>query len=107
MSNVNINWITFEQGVERIRRAVGKDFDQQSRIITSRDADVGKLQTKLKVGGVPDGFEKWSCRFTSVAPRSYLFPLPTQCRGRRALPRRGRWHPLHGGRLYPLCRQGT
>jgi len=76
MSNVNTNWITFEQGVERIRRAVGKDFDQQSRIITSRDADVGKLQTKLKVGGVPDGFEKWSCRFTSVAPRSYLFPLP-------------------------------
>src|ERR1700722_9754481 len=82
MSNVNINWITFEQGVERIRRAVGKDFDQQSRIITSRDADVGKLQTKLKVGGVPDGFEKWqlpvylsgpSQLFISAAPPNAEF----------------------------------
>jgi hypothetical protein len=59
MSEVNTNWLTFEEGLERIRRAVGKDFSQSSKIITSRDSGMDQLANKLKIAGAPSGFEKW------------------------------------------------
>jgi hypothetical protein len=59
MSAVNIDWLTFEQGLDRIKKAVGKDFDITNRIVTSRDSGMGHLVTKLKVAGAPAGFEKW------------------------------------------------
>ncbi|MFI5059704.1 MAG: hypothetical protein ACHQLQ_16175 [Candidatus Acidiferrales bacterium] len=58
MSEVNTNWITFEQGLERIKETVGKNFDT-NRIVTSRDPGMEELTKKLRVKGAPSGFEKW------------------------------------------------
>jgi len=59
MSEINTNWITFEEGLERIRQTVGKQFDQQRKIVTSRDSEVAPLTEKLRVPGLPAGFIKW------------------------------------------------
>jgi quercetin dioxygenase-like cupin family protein len=56
----NPNQATFEQGLERIRRAVeGTGLDQTRGIITSRDDRAREAQQTLKTSEVPDGFAKW------------------------------------------------
>jgi len=56
----NPNQLTFEEGLERIRRAskeAGVKLGQG--ILTSRDPDVLKVTNLLKVDNIPDGFQKW------------------------------------------------
>lgn len=65
----NPNQLTFEEGVERIRRArkeAGVNFGRG--IITSKDPDVLKVTNLLKVDIVPDGFQKWQLPFTLEKP---------------------------------------
>ncbi|MGH9881517.1 MAG: cupin domain-containing protein, partial [Pyrinomonadaceae bacterium] len=54
------NRMTFEEGLERIRRAVKKvGLKVDGRIITSRDPGVPELRTILGTNNVPKGFQKW------------------------------------------------
>lgn len=52
------NRLSFEQGIERIKKAAGK-FDKDYAIVTSRDEVAVDLRHSLKVTNVPPGFEKW------------------------------------------------
>lgn len=54
------NRMTFEEGLQRIRRAVKKvGLKVDGRIITSRDPGVPELRTILGTNNVPSGFRKW------------------------------------------------
>ncbi len=54
------NQLTFDQGLERIQRAVKQTgLNVDGRIVTSRDADVARLTRVLGVTNVPEGFRKW------------------------------------------------
>jgi hypothetical protein len=54
------NQATFEQGLERIRRAAERTgLDQSSSIIISRDENAREAQQLLETDLVPDGFIKW------------------------------------------------
>jgi hypothetical protein len=56
----NPNQATFEQGLERIRRAVERTgLDQKGGIVTSRDDAAREAQDLLRTDLVPDGFVKW------------------------------------------------
>jgi hypothetical protein len=56
----NPNQLTFEEGLERIRRASEEAGIKLERgILTSRDPAVLKLTNLLKVDNIPDGFQKW------------------------------------------------
>jgi hypothetical protein len=67
------NRMTFEQGLERIRRAVKKvGLKVDGQIITSRDAGVSELRTILGTNNVPKGFQKWQLP-VFLACQSQLF----------------------------------
>ncbi len=57
------NRLNFEEGLERIRRAVdeaGLEREElQRRIITSRDDVAVELRKSLATENVPEGFQKW------------------------------------------------
>src|SRR4030095_17066834 len=57
--------IEFDEGVERISKALAKvGVELGSRILTSRDADVVKACNLLAVDdGLPKGFTKWQLPF--------------------------------------------
>jgi quercetin dioxygenase-like cupin family protein len=56
----NPNKMTFADGLKRIEKALATaEVKIKSRIITSRDADVGKAVQALEVSNVPAGFRKW------------------------------------------------
>lgn len=57
----NPNAVTFNEGLERIRRAADElGLDQTERVITSRDDVAQEAQRLLSVANVPDtGFTKW------------------------------------------------
>jgi hypothetical protein len=53
------NQVTFDEGVERIRRAVREaGLRVGDRVLTSRDKDVKQAQAMLGVSAVPGGFRK-------------------------------------------------
>jgi len=54
------NQVTFDQGLERIRAAIGQaKLAVDKRILTSQDEDVKKAQALLGVSVVPGGFRKY------------------------------------------------
>jgi quercetin dioxygenase-like cupin family protein len=54
------NRLSFEDGVERIQRAVEESgLRAEGRVLTSRDPDVAKAAESLAVENVPEGFTKW------------------------------------------------
>ena len=54
---VDTNWLTFEEGLERIRKVVGKSLE--NKVVTSRDPGMEQIAAKLKIAGAPSGFQKW------------------------------------------------
>jgi hypothetical protein len=60
----NPNQLTFEEGVERIKRASADAHVKLGRgILTSKDPEVLKVTNVLKVDIIPDGFQKWQLPF--------------------------------------------
>lgn len=55
----NPNQVTFDEGVERLRRVADKARLDVRRVLTSRDANVQAAQELLKVTNIPGGFSKW------------------------------------------------
>ena len=55
----NPNKLTFEQGLERIEKAVKAEGLDTKKIVTSRDAKASKLREVLMTKNVPGGFMKW------------------------------------------------
>lgn len=56
----NPNRLTFDEGIERLRRAVrDSGLETEGRILTSRDKGVAGVEKALAVDNVPDGFTKW------------------------------------------------
>jgi hypothetical protein len=54
------NRLSFDEGVERIRRVVRETgLDTEGRILTSRDEGVDEALNSLEVDNVPAGFRKW------------------------------------------------
>jgi mannose-6-phosphate isomerase-like protein (cupin superfamily) len=54
------NQTTFEQGLQRIRRAVeNAGLDQTRGIVTSRDDNAREAQRLLETDNVPEGWVKW------------------------------------------------
>lgn len=57
---LNANQATFEQGLERIRRAVERtDLNRTNGIVTSRDDNAREAQRLLRTDEIPAGFVKW------------------------------------------------
>lgn len=65
------NFITFDQGAERVAMAVKKLGIDLSKVVTSRDAGVKTRQEALEVTGLPEGFKKW--QLPIVLDRAQLF----------------------------------
>jgi hypothetical protein len=56
----NSNRLTFDEGIERIKKATAPHTDQMAgKIITSRDPNIGTITDALKVENLPSGFVKW------------------------------------------------
>ena len=55
----NPNQLTFEQGIERIKRGVEKYGLKAGHVVTSRDEVADRLRRSLRVDNVPEGFRKW------------------------------------------------
>jgi len=54
------NQVTFDEGVERIRAAVGQvGLKVRDRVLTSHDKEVKKAEALLGVSAIPGGFRKW------------------------------------------------
>lgn len=66
-------FLTFDQGVERIKNSVEKVGVKalSERIITSRDSDLKELKDLLKVTNIPKGFSKW--QLPIVLDRAQMF----------------------------------
>lgn len=63
------NRLSFEEGVERIRRAVeGAQVTVEGKILTSRDDSARQLRKALAVDNIPDGFTKWQLPFYLDCP---------------------------------------
>ncbi|MCO6438439.1 MAG: hypothetical protein J5J06_15220 [Phycisphaerae bacterium] len=60
---MNPNRLTFEQGLERIAKAVGS-INFLSKIRTSRDKDLQPVLEKLSTDNVPESFHKWQLPFS-------------------------------------------
>ena len=64
----NPNRLTFNEGIERIQKAIRKTGAKlDGRIVTSRDKEMPKLREALRVTNVPKGFQK------------YQLPLALRC----------------------------
>jgi hypothetical protein len=61
MADFNPNLLTFEQGLDRIRSALGEAglHDLRQKVITSRDPRIRHVTDKLETSNVPKGFKKW------------------------------------------------
>ncbi|MES0137874.1 cupin domain-containing protein [Mesorhizobium sp. M0016] len=61
MSGDPFNFISFDEGVQRIRGAWGQSGKAYNpdRVMTSRDEDVLRTIDSLKISGMENGFEKW------------------------------------------------
>src|SRR5689334_18290579 len=69
----NPNRLTFDEGLERIRKALDNSGVRvDGRIVTSRDKDAGDLRDALAVENVPKGFTKYQLPVYLDAP-SQLF----------------------------------
>jgi hypothetical protein len=69
----NPNRLTFEEGVERIRRAVEEAELSRDTIVTSRDDAALKAMDSLAVDNVPAGFRKWQLPvFLNRASQLYI-----------------------------------
>ena len=56
----NPNRLTFDQGLERIRKALDYvNLDTREQIVTSKNPLSVKLRGMLEVDNIPDGFKKW------------------------------------------------
>jgi hypothetical protein len=56
----NPNRLSFDQGLERIQRALDYvKLDAREQIVTSKDPLSIKLRGMLEVDNIPDGFKKW------------------------------------------------
>jgi quercetin dioxygenase-like cupin family protein len=55
----NPNQVTFDEGVERLRRATAKAGLDVGRVVTSRDPEARAAQELLAVTNIPGGFTKW------------------------------------------------
>jgi hypothetical protein len=55
----NPNELTFDQGLERLRKVVEQSGLDTRRIVTSRDKIVPAAERALGVTAVPGGFSKW------------------------------------------------
>ncbi|HLE25967.1 MAG TPA: cupin domain-containing protein [Thermodesulfobacteriota bacterium] len=54
------NRLTFEQGIERIQKAIKKSgVEIEGRIVTSRDEGMFKLRELLRTDNKPNGFQKY------------------------------------------------
>jgi len=63
------NQLTFDEGLERIKRASEKTgITLEKRILTSRDEDVARLTNVLRVTNIPEGFAKWQLPVFLSAP---------------------------------------
>ena len=59
-SKFNPNRLTFDDGIDRIEKALSKvGVKLKGKIITSRDSAMPKLKEALKVTNVPAGFRKY------------------------------------------------
>lgn len=69
----NPNRLTFEEGVERIQRAVEEAELSRDTIVTSRDYAALKAMDLLTVDNVPTGFRKWQLPvFLNCASQLYI-----------------------------------
>jgi len=68
----NPNQVTFDQGLERIRHAVGRTGLRSGGVVTSRRAEAQEAQKLLTVSNVPGGFRKWQLPVYLESP-SQLF----------------------------------
>ena len=69
----NPNRLTFEEGVERIRKAVEEAGLSNDAIVTSRDDAALKATDLLTVENVPAGFRKWQLPvFLNCASQLYI-----------------------------------
>lgn len=61
MSSFEPNALTFDQGLERIHKALGDAGISRDRneIVTSQDEAIRRASRELEVRNVPDGFKKW------------------------------------------------
>ncbi len=70
------DFITFDQGLDRIRDAIRKSGVKgfESRVVTSKDADVAKVIEMLSIDRLPKGFRKWQLpvAFASVGAQFFI-----------------------------------
>ena len=61
MANGVFDFISFEEGIERIQREVGRLGDKSvgQSVITSRDASSVQLRERLRLSKTPEGVSKW------------------------------------------------
>jgi redox-sensitive bicupin YhaK (pirin superfamily) len=58
--NFDPNQLTCDEGLKRIERGSEQAVIKlERRILTSKDEDVAKLTSVLKVSNIPEGFQKW------------------------------------------------
>jgi hypothetical protein len=69
------NWLSFDEGLERIHRAIGELEFQPNRIVTSRDDVAVELRRLLGTDDVPPGIEQWQLPIYMNGPSQFFITV--------------------------------
>ena len=72
MAGFNPNNLTFEEGLDRIRKTTGGRYLGGKEIVTSRDDNMASVTRELRTRNVPDGFTKWQLPVALDGPSQFF-----------------------------------